>query len=94
MLKNGNYIPSTNLCPCPYEPNPSGLKLKVGNNLPMNQPRVIHSYTDDTYHGYFEGTWDINASMDDINIYSNISYFKLEWEYDPNTLEPIFVAVN
>ena len=82
MLKNGNYISSSNLCQCPYPPQASSISHKSSlkaNNLPMNQPLVIHKYTDLSYNGYFEGTWDLNASKDLINPNSNISYFKFEW---------------
>eukprot|EP01084_Bolivina_argentea_P155357 270734_1 len=80
MLQNGNYILSSNLCP----------DQNWGNNLPMNQPRILHQYTDNTYHGYFEGTWDINVSINMINITNNISYFKLEWEYNKTSRNAIF----
>ena len=72
MLKNGNYIQTLNLCQCPYPPKPSQtfqqLKSSLSaNNLPMNQPYVMHKYTDLSYNGSFEGTWDLNASHNLIN---------------------------
>ena len=89
MLKNGNYIASSNLCGPPYPPQPHNqfgeTRTLKFNELPMNQPLVLHSYTNNESNGYFEGTWDLNASKDLINPTSNLSYFKFQWRYDEAT---------
>eukprot|EP01084_Bolivina_argentea_P155356 270733_1 len=89
MLKSGNYISSSKLCGPPYPPSPPSSQHITFNELPMNQPIVLHNYTNSKSHGLFEGTWDINSSRSLINVNSNISYFKLEWMYKTETETPV-----
>ena len=85
MLKNGNYLTASNLCECPYPPSPS----LMFNNLAMNQPRVLHQYTDNASHGALYGTWDINASVDKITPDGNLSFFRTEWAMDAVGGQPV-----
>ena len=88
MLKNGNFDPSFNICSTtPYQPGKFTNKLdqlytsiSSFDNKPMNQPRVYHSYTnmtsdearDTNMNGMFYGTWDLNATIDDVGRISDI----------------------